>query len=174
MNEQPYPHRNLLILLLALIVVKTAFLVILGPVHTPDSRVYSEFAGHMFIDTGWLREVDLNKFWQPLTAFRIIGYPLLIATAKTITPMYWDWLLVLAQFSLSLVATAFVYRLAVRLIGNVKIALFAAAAHGLGQGFVMDQCILTDSLNGSLLVIMASYVGIAVLDKKTPDRKSVV
>jgi len=173
MHEPSPSHRNLVVLLLALAAVKLGLLLAIGPVHTPDSDWYIDIADFISGDRGWLRAVDLNGFWQPPTAFRILGYPALIAVAKTMSPAYWDWLVVLVQFGLSIVATRFVYLLAVRLANSEKVALFAAAAHGVGQGFVMDQCILTDSLNASILIMVASILGIAVMDKKAPTVRAV-
>ena len=161
---------NLAFLLFGLALAKGALLLALGPVHAPDSIGYVRYAEAILNGHEWLSVVDIEKnFYQPLTAFRMIGYPALIAFIKLISPTYWDWLLVAFQFALSLLSTAIVYHLAIRISKSGKLALFSALAHGVGQTIAMDQCILTDSLNASLLVIVAGHIGIRILDRHPPS-----
>ena len=161
-------RRSFWVLLALLAGIKIALLVILGPIHMPDSNGYQRFADLIVAGDGWFTTVDLAGPIRPLTAFRVAGYPLLLAAAKRIAPVHWDWIVVAIQMLLSLVATTFLFRLASRLCGSVALGLFAAAAYGLGLSLVMDQSIVTDSLNSSLLVIVAAHAGIGILERRTP------
>ena len=151
-----------------LALVKAGFLVALGPVTLPDSSDYVLFAEAILAGGDWARELDLSEDLIPLTAFRGIGYPALIALFKVLFGGAWDWLLITLQMILSLAATALLWRLAIALTGRTWVALFAAWAHGLGLCFVLDQCILTDSLNASLIIGIAAYAGHALATARAP------
>jgi len=157
-----------------LIALKLSVLLVLGPIHTPDSAGYAQFANLIVTTRDWMVNEHLD--WdmslaggEPKTIFRAIGYPLLLALAKTISPDNWDWLIVFVQIPLSLVATVYVYRLAHQLTKSLYAALFIAFAQGSSQALLMDQCILTDSLNASLLLIMLCHVGLAILNNRRPS-----
>jgi len=156
-----------LVTILALILVfKAASLTLYGPIHMPDSAGYAQFADLILADNSWIFVEDLER---NASSFRIIGYPAFLALMKAISPGTWDWLAVSVQGVFSLVATVYVYRLAKVLNASLLIALCATFAHGLGQAFMLDQCILSDSLNASFLIILACYVGIAIIDCRRPS-----
>ena len=137
--------------------VKAGFLAALGPVFLPDSDDYVLFADAILAGGAWMRHLDLEAELIPLTTLRMIGYPALIALFKALFGGAWDWFLVVLQMALSLGASAMVWRLARRLTGRTWAAGLAAAAHGLGLAFVLDQCVLTDSLHASLLIFLAAH-----------------
>ncbi|PIW31018.1 MAG: hypothetical protein COW30_00940 [Rhodospirillales bacterium CG15_BIG_FIL_POST_REV_8_21_14_020_66_15] len=152
----------------ALAALKAGFLIALGPVYLPDSDDYVLFADAILAGDRWARSLDLSGELYPLTAFRGIGYPALIALFKVLFGGAWDWALVSLQMLLSLGATAMVWRLARRLTGRTWAAALAAAGQALGLAFVLDQCVLTDSLHASLLVILAAHAGAALIDGRPP------
>lgn len=164
-------HKRITLGLFALIIaLKISFLLAYGPIHTPDSGGYW---GHADIilgqDTSWLTSVNLDKPWQPETAFRILGYPAVIAVLKSANPQNWDWILVIAQMGVSLLATLFLTRLAYLWSGGKPwIAYTVAIGHALGQGWVLDQCVLTDSFNASLWLIAASTMALGILEQRPP------
>ena len=162
------PSSALWAILAILALVKAGFLAALGPVYLPDSDDYVLFADAILAGGDWARRLDLGAELFPLTAFRAIGYPALIALFKTLFGGAWDWVLVAAQMTLSLGATAMVWRLARRLTERTWAAGFAAVAHGLGLAFVLDQCVLTDSLHAGLLVILAAHLAVALIDGRPP------
>lgn len=155
-----------LFLLFLLIIVKATGLYIYGPIHAPDTPEYSDFADIILNETAWLHDEGLSDGRHPRTSFRAIGYPLIIALAKVLNATYWPWFIVGLQFSFSLLATVFVYRLAKLMSEKHWVALFAALCHGVGQNVVLDQTIFTNSLNGSLLLILACHMGISILSNR--------
>ena len=151
-----------------LALLKAGFLMALGPVSMPDSSDYVLFADAILAGGDWLRHLDLSAELIPLTAFRGIGYPALIALFKIVFGDAWDTLLIVFQMTMSLIATALLWRLAAALSGRTWIAVTVALAHGSGLAFVLDQCILTDSLNASLIIGIAAYAGHALATARAP------
>src|SRR6202023_293372 len=96
--------------LLLLLVLKLAVLIAFGPAIAPDSRDYIGYADQIL--SGAFHHVDLATDAIPLTLYRPIGYPAVIAAAKIIAPVHWARAVVIFQFAVSLVATCMVYRLA--------------------------------------------------------------
>ncbi|MEP4860488.1 MAG: hypothetical protein ABJV68_13145 [Paracoccaceae bacterium] len=160
--------RALWAMLVILAAVKAGFLAVLGPVFLPDSDDYVLFANAVLAGGDWLRSLDLHSELLPLTAFRVIGYPALIALFKVLFGGAWDWFLIALQMILSLGATAMIWRLTLRLTGRMWPAAVAAAAQGLGLAFVLDQCVLTDSLHAALLTFLAAHMALGLLDRRAP------
>ena len=106
--------------------IKLSVLLAFGPAIAPDSRDYIGYADQIL--SGAFRHVDLANDALPLTLYRPIGYPAVIAAAKLIAPDHWAGLVVLFQFAVSLAATAMVYRLARGFGLGFWISLAAAAA----------------------------------------------
>src|ERR1051326_1068419 len=90
--------------LLLLVALKIPLLAAFGPTIAPDSRDYIDYADQIL--SGAFRHVDLVNDALPLTLYRPIGYPAVIAAAKIAAPGHWAWAVVLFQFFVSLVATA--------------------------------------------------------------------
>jgi hypothetical protein len=151
---QPSPSPPLLAgALLLLLALKVAVLATFGPAIAPDSRDYIDYADQIL--SGAFRHVDLAKDALPLTLYRPIGYPAVIAAAKIIAPAHWAWAVILFQFAVSLVATAMVYRLARRFGLGLWLGLGAAAAYATSLQFVVDQAIASDSLCATTFTIAA-------------------
>jgi len=164
--KQLTDQAGLVTLISLIIAFKVAFLALYGPIHMPDSAGYAQFADLIWADRSWIFDVDLDR---SDSVFRIIGYPAFLALMKAMSPGAWDWLAVGMQGGFSLVATVYVYRLANALNVGLLITLCVTFAHGLGQAFMLDQCILSDSLNASFLIILACHVGIAIIDRRRPS-----
>ncbi len=111
--------------------------------HDPRQHRISGFADIILNSRAWLTHESLKGYGYPATAFRIIGYPALIALMKVIAGNSWAWLIVGFQFVLSLVASAYVFCLVKRVGKSQALALFALIAHGLGQALILDQCRLS-------------------------------
>jgi len=162
-------QKKVLWVMLGLIVgLKGAFLSVYGPLHLPDSGGYTSFADLILNTSEWAHSVDLNIIWYPETAFRSIGYPAVIALAKIVSAQSYDWLIILVQFSLSLVTSFLVFCLALCLCERFWLAAFCALAHAISQGMLMDQCILTDSFNSSLLISLICLLGMGILQNQRP------
>jgi hypothetical protein len=153
--------------LLLLFALKLAALAAFGPTIAPDSRDYIDYADQ--IRSGAFRYVDLTKDAIPLTLYRPIGYPAVIAAAKVVTPIYWAWAVVLFQFAVSLWATAMVYRLGRSFGLGAWTSLGVVAAYATSLQFVVDQTIASDSLCASTLTIAICILGGLVLRRAPPQ-----
>jgi hypothetical protein len=152
--------------LLLLLALKLAALAAFGPAIAPDSRDYIGYADQIL--SGAFRHVDPANDALPLTLYRPIGYPAVIAAAKIIAPAHWAWAVVLFQFAVSLVATAMVYRLARRFGLGLWLSLGAAAAYATSLQFVVDQAIASDSLCASTFSIAACMLADLALRRASP------
>jgi hypothetical protein len=150
-----------LLALLLLLAAKVAALAAFGPTIAPDSRDYIDYADQIL--SGAFRQVDLVNDALPLTLYRPIGYPAVIAAAKIVAPVQWAWAVILIQFAVSLVATAMVYRLARRFGLGLWLSLGAAAAYATSLQFVVDQAIASDGLCATTFTIAACILAEAAL-----------
>lgn len=167
-------HSGLVTVFSAILAFKIALFLQIGPIFTPDSFGYSQLAAHLLAGSDWLIREHLD--WnlnapngEPVTIFRILGYPLILALAKSLSSQTWAGWIIGIQGVLSLVATFYVYRLTIKLSNSNLVALFVAFAHGTGQTLLFDQCILTDSLNASFLLLMLCHVGLGILNDRRPS-----
>ena len=162
---------RLVLVFLVMITIKAVGLWAYGPIMTPDSSGYTAYADIILRSTDWLTQEEMRG---SVLGFRSVGYPLVLAAMKVLGGDAWMWLAVGLQLVVSLTASVFVYRLALTLSGQPIIALFAAFCHGVGQAIVLDQCILTDSLNASLLLILSCHMGLSILARRKPSIVEVV
>jgi hypothetical protein len=152
--------------LLLLIAAKLEILAAFGPAIAPDSRDYVGYADQVL--SGEFRYVDLVRDAIPLTLYRPIGYPAVIAAAKLITPTHWDTAVVLFQFAVSIGATAMAYRLSRAFGLGLWMSLGVAAAYATSLQFVVDQGIVSDSLCASMLTIAACILAKLALRRAPP------
>src|SRR5262249_19226723 len=152
--------------LLLLVASKLAVLAAFGVAIAPDSRDYIGYADQIL--SGEFRHVDLARDAIPLTLYRPIGYPAVIAAAKLITPAYWGLAVVLFQFAVAFGATAMVYRLSRAFGLGLWLSLGVAAAYATSLQFVVDQGIVSDSLCASLLTIAACVLAALALRRAPP------
>lgn len=160
--------KAVLLLFALLIIIKGLLLASYGPIYTPDSTGYTGFGDTILKGSSWLHSVDLSHYWYPHTAFRSIGYPAFISFAKIINQDHFEWIVVLGQMCLSLYVTRLVMRLSFEISQRVWFAVIAALSHGLGLGVMLDQCLLTDSLNASVLLIVICLISLRFLRKEPP------
>lgn len=151
-------------LFLGLLVVKGCLLVVFGPIFQPDSQGYVAAAKVIGSGDQWLRDAGLRDAALPVTAFRMMGYPALIAGARLLAGEAWPWLLTSWQLILSLVASVAVYRLSLAVGIGKRGAAFAVLAHASTLPLVLDLAVLADSLNASLWTITGCLLGIAALE----------
>jgi len=141
MDQSPY------VVFAALIATKVFLLVDFGPVLTPDSAVYSDMAQTMLLSHTWL-VTDLGSF-----SFRMIGYPAFIASAMAVSGSAWPYLVVCIQSAISLCVAAAALRLGEELHLSRGFSLLAVVAYATSLQLTLDQCILTDSLNASFVIL---------------------
>ncbi|HBC08474.1 MAG TPA: hypothetical protein DC046_12970 [Rhodospirillaceae bacterium] len=157
-----------LAMIAVLVVVKLCFLVSIGPVFTPDSGDYARFADLIVGGGEWVNHLDLKAELISLTAFRAIGYPAFLALCKLLAGDAWAWLAVAAQMALSVFTTTRLYVFARTLTDRPLLAVLAAGGHAIAQAFYLDQCILTDSLNASIVLLAATITAQGILRRCPP------
>jgi hypothetical protein len=140
-------------ILAAIAVFKVAALIGLGPIWTPDSRYYASYANLLLASTGWLHDAGLSSTAIPPLTFHSIGYPLVLAAAMRLCGPLWPYLVIALQFVMSFAAAWAIYLLSVSLGLKRRLPLVAAATYMLSLSLLLDQCLLTDSLHASLIVI---------------------
>lgn len=154
--------------LAALAVAKLALLAVFGPLAESDWGSYSDFADLILQDRSWLGDPGLAASATPMTIFRSMGYPLVVAGFRGVFgagPAHLV-LLVLAQIAVSLAVTVLVWRLAVRVLESRGLAGLAAVGHATGIGILYDQMLLSDSLYASLFITCWSVPLIGLLERR--------
>ena len=136
-----------------LLSLKLLLLVAIGPIFQPDTTSYVNFADVMLASRHWLNDADLAAQAVPATTYRSIGYPALIAAAKVLTAGNWPYAIVGLQIAASLTAFFAIFKLGANLGLTRKWALAAALAYATSVQFALDQCVLTDSLNASAIIL---------------------
>ncbi len=149
-----------------LVAAKVAVLAMFGAAIAPDSRDYIGYADQIL--SGEFRHVDLINEAIPLTLYRPIGYPAVVAAAKLVAPGHWGTAVVLFQFAVSIAATVMVYRLSRRFRLGSWASLAVAAAYATSLQFAIDQGIVSDSLCASTLTIAACILAELALRRAPP------
>lgn len=153
--------------LVGLIAVKIGLLTCFGPTWEPDWSSYNAFAEVILAGDNWLRDAGLDSGAVPLTIFRSIGYPLVVALFRKLlgTGELHLYAIVLVQIGFSVVATVAAWRLAMALLRCRAAAFLAAAGHASALTLLYDQSLLSDSLYNSLFILCWSVPLIAVVER---------
>ena len=77
------------------ILLKLGFLLAFGPTFVPDTVGYAQYADAIL--AGRVNDPDLLSGIYPVTLFRVIGYPAVIAAAKWTLHDAWPWGVVALQ-----------------------------------------------------------------------------
>lgn len=166
-------HKDTILGIRVLVIFMALFKLVLlywhGPVFLPDSGGYVEFAETILLSTEWTGQVDIYHPHIQTTAIRLFGYPYILSAAMALFGDYWSWVVVALQIALSSAASFALYRLANALTALAWPGLLVAFAHGTGLGAVLDLCILTDSLNSSLLIVIACSAGVGIIESRAPS-----
>lgn len=133
--------------------LKLALLWLYGPIHTPDTGGYIGYAAAMLKSTAWLHDAGLADNAVPLLAVRMAGYPAVLAGAQLLFGPAWEYAVVFLQYALSFAASYAMYRLALELTLPPRLALAVTLAQMTTLSLTFDQCLLTDSLNCSFIML---------------------
>jgi hypothetical protein len=135
--------------------VKLIAIFAIGPIYYPDSGEYRDIARLMLSNTQWLHDAGFNSAALPPTVFRPLGYPLILAGLTAMTGGIAPSVMVAVQSLLSLIALWCVLRVAMQIFGPASWwPAFVALAWTGSVAFLFDLAILTDSLYGSLFIIV--------------------
>lgn len=153
-------------LIALLAVIKGYYLFRFGPLaDSSDLPHYFHYATLILGDQDWLSDAGLDDYHRQTTLLRMIGYPLIIAGARLISPDQWIWLVIVLQIILSLYACLWVWRLGVAVSGQRWVGFVAGLSLGTGLSLRFDQMILTDSPTASLVIIAYSILSIAIITR---------
>ena len=139
--------------------LKFTQLFLYGPIHTPDTAAYIEYAQHILASKTWLHDAGLSDSAIPLLAMRMVGYPALLAGAMAVFGEAWPYAIVLLQYALSFVTAYAIYRIAIELGLPPLFAIAVIAANLLSLSLTFDQCLLTDNLNYNLIILATATLG---------------
>ena len=141
--------------MIGLVILKLASLVAFGPRFEQDSHTYLEYAALILHDTKWWSDAGLDQSWLPVTVFRAIGYPSILALGQWLAgPTGGLYVVVLMQIAVAVMTTWTVWRIASEILPSSGMALLATAGYALSAGFLSDQSIMTDSFFQSLFVVL--------------------
>jgi hypothetical protein len=149
-----------------LVILKIGALIAYGPVMTPDSYGYVGYAKAILRSNSWLYDAQLDSSPMPLLAFRIVGYPLFLAGAMAIGGAYWAYVAVVIQSVVSVISMVMIFRLGLSLRLSQWVSAFGALAFVTSFQFKLDQCILTDSLHASCIIIGLTLVANSILKNR--------
>lgn len=142
--------RDRLALAVTLLLIKGVLLLAFGPADLPDTGGYVGFA-HIILNGG-LADAGLQAVSTPITLFRIIGYPAIIAAFQLVAGDAWPWVLVGFQILLSVAAMLALHGLARRFGLSRRLSAAVVLAAGTSLSLVVDQAVLTDSLYSTVIV----------------------
>ena len=77
--------------IIILLLAKVIMLMVSGPMAMPDTGAYHSFAETILSDRSWITNADLAGGVEPPTAYRMVGYPALIALAIFIVWLFTAW-----------------------------------------------------------------------------------
>jgi hypothetical protein len=121
-------------------------LAVFGPIDTPDSSGYINFAEQIL--SGQLRTGTelLTEATIPVSLYRMPGYPALILAFQYLFGNAWKVALVLLQISVSSLLAIVAYRTAALLGLPRPLALLVSLLPSVSIGLVMQVSIMTDAV----------------------------
>jgi hypothetical protein len=126
-------------------------LLIYGPITTPDGHGYIHYAQQLLAGPLPSGAALLSEAPAPISLFRTVGYPALIAAFQCLFGNSWKVALVLFQIATYSVLAVATFRTAILLRLPRSLALVAALLPAIGLGLAMEICILTDAVYAALL-----------------------
>ena len=154
------------VLLLA-VLARMAGLIAYGPGVYPDSHEYLAYAELIRgSDHSWFWNAGLDRMMAPVTASRMVGYPLFLAILQALFGSGFAVAAVMIQSGLAVAATAALYRIALRVTGTVWAAIAAGIGYGLSYGVWLDLALLADSLFISLYILIMARLVRMVLESE--------
>jgi len=135
--------------------IKLVVLLLIGPVIWPDTEAYISFAdailahGPVFDHVGFAGGPA-----APIFVFRLAGYPLVLATAKLISPQYYGQVTVFFQILLNIIAMVLMVRVLACLSFTMAQIVAAIGLYAFSDSLLFDNSLLSDSIYSSLFNIV--------------------
>jgi len=135
--------------------IKLVVLLLIGPVIWPDTEAYISFAdailahGPVFDHVGFAGGPA-----APIFVFRLAGYPLVLATAKLISPQYYGQVTVFFQILLNIIAMVLMVRVLPCLSFTMAQIVAAIGLYAFSDSLLFDNSLLSDSIYSSLFNIV--------------------
>jgi len=162
MLTHPILRGNQFVLLFFLVLasIKLLLVYIYGPMHFDDTGGYLTFANEILRGDNWMH----SPSW--ISTYRMLGYPLLIAGSKWISPAHFEYILILGQTFTSLIAAYMLFRLSLIMTRSYLLASLVPIGY-LSANMTWDLSILTDGFYNSLFSIIACGIVLNALKRKT-------
>jgi hypothetical protein len=165
-SDQQIAERGTSLALPAILVAaalgKCLLLLIVGPSFQPDSGGYVGFANSILSGAAF-RAFDFKAEALPELAFRMAGYPLIIAAAKLLSADYWADIVVLLQCAVTLLTTTLIFVVLRRAFASLWVPVFVAVLYLCSGSLLWDNSILSDSLYSSLFtIVIFALLGVLV------------
>jgi hypothetical protein len=132
---------------------KCLLLLVVGPSFQPDSGGYVGFANSI-LNGAAFRPFDFKATALPNLAFRMAGYPLIIAASKLLSTGNWADIVVLLQCAVTLLTTAIIFVVLRRTFTPLWVPVFVAVLYLCSGSLLWDNSIMSDSLYASLFTIV--------------------
>lgn len=127
------------------------------PWNNNDGVGYVAYAEQLKQLATWFSVPDYDSFWQPITIFRMPGYPIIILIFQIVFGEAWHFSIVFFQLIISGVAGYVLYKVSSDLSGSRLIGLLSCIIYSISNVAVFERYALTDSLYVSLLTIIICY-----------------
>ena len=145
--------KGILPVLAVILALKLALLAVWSPILTPDSADYFSYSSMILSSRAWLHDAGIANTAISVSAYRMVGYPLLISAARLLAGAGWAWLLASIQIGVSLIVLLRLCALQQPLRLPSGAMLFVLAAIATSSSLVLDNTMLTDSLHASLVTL---------------------
>lgn len=150
--------------ILPVILLKAAMVIGVGPVWWPDSSDYTSFAKVILRDGLWLDTVEFYENYNGGFAFRMLGYPLLLAATKLVFEDSFGHAVIVFQSALSVALFVLILRLTPFCLKFRGASMLITVLYMLSPMTIFNVSILSDSISavlvaGSMAVILGAIVG---------------
>lgn len=161
-GQERNARRTLAIILVVAAIAKLALLAIVGPSFQLDSPGYVSYANEILAGTAF-RPFDLGAAALPDLAFRMPGYPLVIAGAKLLSVQHWPEIVVMLQGLATLATSALIFTVLRRVFVPLWMSCFVIILYLCSESLLWDNAIMSDSLYASLFgIVVFALLGTAV------------
>lgn len=145
-------------LVLAVIGLKLAMIVIVGPVWWPDSTDYSDMADGILHDSSWLHDAHYTSNHLGGLTFRMVGYPLIVAAAKALFGGGYETALIAFQSALSVGLYLILLAVVPSLLRFRGARVLITVLYMLSPMTIFDVSILSDSVTAVLVLSPLLYL----------------